>query len=191
MGRYNAAMHQALKPHPDSLVPITMHVDVDVRCPRSGGLILTYAVAGPISDVRVPPAAAASRADKLWQHTCFEAFVGASPDAAYYEFNFSPSTEWAVYRFDGYRSGMRVATEIGVPPIQVQSSPDRYTLQATLDLDGLSGLPRDAAWRLGLAAVIEDSRGRMAYWALAHPPGKPDFHHSQCFAHELSSPVLP
>lgn len=184
-------MHQALKPHPDSLVPTAMHVAVDVRCPRPGGLVLTYVVAGPISDIRMPSAVAASRGNELWQHTCFEAFVGASPDAAYYEFNFSPSTEWAVYRFDSYRSGMRVAIEINVPPIQVQSSPDRYTLQATLDLDCLSGLPRDAAWRLGLAAVIEDRRGRKAYWALAHPPGKPDFHHSQCFAHELSPAVLP
>jgi hypothetical protein len=33
--------------------------------------------------------------------------------------------------------------------------------------------------------VIEDMTGEFSYWALAHPPGKPDFHHSDCFAHEL------
>ena len=104
---------------------------------------------------------------------------------AYYEFNFAPSTQWAAYRFSSYRSGMRVAAEISAPLIEVQSSPDCYTLQASLELDRLSGLPGDALWRLGLSAVIEDTSGRKSYWALAHPPGKPDFHHSDCFAHRI------
>jgi hypothetical protein len=54
-----------------------------------------------------------------------------------------------------------------------------------LALDGMSSLPRDAPWRLGLSAVIEETSGRKSYWALAHPPGKPDFHHADCFAYEL------
>jgi hypothetical protein len=37
-----------------------------------------------------------------------------------------------------------------------------------------------------LAAVIEDTRGDKSYWALAHPPGKADFHHSDTFALEFS-----
>jgi hypothetical protein len=81
---------------------------------------------------------------------------------------------------------MRVATEIGAPPIEVRSSSDRYTLQASLKLDRLSGLPCDTSWRLGLSALIEDTSRRKSYWALAHPPGKPDFHHADCFAYELS-----
>ena len=132
---------------------------------------------------------APARSDELWQQTCFEAFVGTAAGAAYYEFNFAPSTQWAAYRFSGYRSGMRVATEISAPMIEVQSAPDRYTLQAALSLDALSGLPRDVAWRLGLAAITEDTRGGKSYWALAHPPGKPDFHHFDGFAHELRRSV--
>jgi hypothetical protein len=46
-------------------------------------------------------------------------------------------------------------------------------------------VPPGASWRLGLSAVIEETSGRISYWALAHPPGKADFHHSDCFAHEL------
>ena len=38
---------------------------------------------------------------------------------------------------------------------------------------------------LGLSAVIEEADGNVSYWALAHPPGKPDFHHSDCLALEL------
>jgi hypothetical protein len=64
-------------------------------------------------------------------------------------------------------------------------------LQASLELDRLSGSPRDSSWRLGLSALIEDASGRKSYWALAHPPGKPDFHHADCFAYELSWALQP
>jgi|SRR5215472_11615411 len=178
-------MRLALRRHPDSRCIAATHIDVDIARPCGGGLVLSYMVTGKIGDLRLQPMTAAERSEELWRHTCFEAFVGTAPGAAYYELNFAPSTQWAAYRFGGYRSGMRVATEIGAPTIEVQAASACYTLQATLDLDGLSGLPRDAGWRLGLAAVTEDTGGRMSYWALAHPPGKADFHHFDCFAHEL------
>ena len=126
-----------------------------------------------------------ARSDELWQHTCFEAFVRASSGDEYYEFNFAPSRQWAAYRFSGYRSGMCVAAEVDAPPIEVQSGPDRCTLRVSLELDRLSGLSRQGKWRLGLSALIEDTNGRKSYWALSHPPGKPDFHHLDCFSHEL------
>ena len=36
--------------------------------------------------------------------------------------------------------------------------------------------------------VIEELDGTKSYWALAHPPGKPDFHHPDCFALTLAAP---
>jgi hypothetical protein len=174
-------MRQALRLHPDSLCSAVTHIDVDVARPRAGSLLLSYVVRGTIGDLRIPPVASAGRTDELWQHTCFEAFVGNSADAAYYEFNFAPSTQLAAYRFDNYRSGMQAA-EMSAPRIDVQSSPDCYTLQAALALDWLSNPPSGGRWRLGLSAVIEEMSGRKSYWALAHPPGKADFHHPDCFA---------
>jgi hypothetical protein len=67
----------------------------------------------------------------------------------------------------------------------VESSGGRFELRAALALGRLPGLPGDAPWRLGLSAVIEEAGGGLSYWALAHPPGKADFHHSDCFALEL------
>jgi hypothetical protein len=107
------------------------------------------------------------------------------PDAGYCELNFAPSTQWAAYRFDGYRSGMRVARGMSAPRIAVESSEEGYKLRVSAELDRLPGLPRDGAWRLGLSAVIEETSGRTSYWALVHPPGKADFHHPDCFALEL------
>jgi hypothetical protein len=184
-------MRQLLKLHPDSRCLATAHVEVEVARPHADSLVLSYIVIGNVNDIRMPPVMERARGDNLWQHTCFEAFLRASPGVEYYEFNFAPSTQWAAYQFSSYRSGMRVASEIGALPIEVQSRSDRYTLQASLELDRLSGLRRDSLWRLGLSALIEDVSGHKSYWALAHPPGKPDFHHADCFAYELSRAPQP
>ena len=186
-------MRHALKLHPDSLCPAVSGVDVEVARPRAGTLALSYVVTGMIGDLVLPPIAASARADGLWRQTCFEAFVGTSADTAYYEFNLSPSMQWAAYCFDRYRSGMRVASEIDAPRIEVHAESGSLTLRAWLELDrpSLRFLPgagggRRQGWRLGLSAVIESASGDKSYWALAHPPGRPDFHHADCFALELS-----
>src|SRR5882757_2800870 len=150
-------MRRLLRRHPDSLCFAAAGIEVAVARPRAASLVLSYVVTGEMSDVRIPPVSEAARSDDLWRHTCFEAFVRASSGDEYYEFNFAPSTQWAAYRFSSYRSGMCVAVEISTAPIEVRSSPNCYTLQASLELDRLSALPRNALWRLGLSALIEDT----------------------------------
>ena len=59
---------------------------------------------------------------------------------------------------------------------------EAFELRAVLDLGEL--MAPNAAWRVGLSAVVEDAGG-VSYWALTHPAGKPDFHHPDCFALEL------
>lgn len=184
-------MLRALKLHPDSRCPAVTRIEAEALRPSPGRLVLRYVVTGRTSSLRLPPARAPARADGLWRHTCFEAFVQGSPEAGYYEFNFAPSLRWAAFRLDGYRSGMTVARRIGAPHVEVRSDGARCDLRASLELDGLPDLPSDAAWRLGLSAVIEDTSGRLSYWALAHPPGQADFHHSDCFALELPVAVRP
>jgi hypothetical protein len=179
-------MRLALQPHRDSLSFAAKQIDVEVARPRTSSLVLSYTVIGRIRDLKLPPAVAPTREDELWRHTCFEAFLRTLPGATYYEFNFAPSSQWAAYRFASYRSRMRAASAMNTPAIAVQSSADRFTLEAALELEALTDLPRNASLRLGLSAVIEETSGHKSYWALAHPPGKPDFHHSDGFAYELS-----
>ncbi len=178
-------MRQALTRHPDSPCTAATRIEVEVAQPRPGALMLTYLVTGKLMALRIPAETTPARSDALWEHTCFEAFVRASSGAAYYEFNFSPSTRWAAYRFSEYRDGMRVADDVRAPRITVHSTAETCTLRAALELDRLPNLPDDTAWQIGLSAVIEETTGHKSYWALTHPPGKPDFHHSDCFAHEL------
>jgi hypothetical protein len=179
-------MRLPLRRHPDSPCSAVSQIDVEIERLAPDRLLLSYVVTGAIDAIRIPPPETPKRADGLWRHTCFEAFLRAPAGDAYYELNFSPSRCWAAYRFESYRSGMRVADEIGAPLIEVQSRADDCVLRASIALDRVSGLPRDVPWHLGLSAVIEDADG-LSYWALAHPPGKPDFHHADGFAHELSA----
>ena len=178
-------MRRALTIHPDSRCAAVARIEVELTLPRPGHLLLEYIVTGKLGDLRLPPVTTSARADELWQHTCFEAFVQAPPAAGYCEFNFSPSTQWAAYRFTGYRAGMRVASDIAPPRLSLQSDPGGLRLQAAIDLAGMADLSPPARWRLGLSAVIEEADGRKSYWALAHPPGNPDFHHAGGFAVEL------
>jgi hypothetical protein len=148
------------------------------------GVLIEYTLTGRIAELRIPLPAEPGRADGLWQQSCVEAFI-ALDDAAYLEFNFSPSGEWAAYRFDGYRAGMRNA-DLPAPQIGVQMEAGRLAIAVAIDL---SALPRDHALPIGLSAVIEDADGDFSYWALAHPPEKPDFHDRTCFALELPAAV--
>jgi hypothetical protein len=171
--------------HPHSHCSAVAHIEGEVA-PRSDSLVFSYTVTGNMRDIATPQVQTPAREDKLWQHTCFEAFLRAAGGDNYYELNFASSARWGAYHFTGYRTGMREAAEISAIPIEVQSTSESLTLQASVKLDHLSGLSRDRPWRLGLSAVIEERSGRKSYWALAHPPGNPDFHHPAGFVHELS-----
>jgi predicted GIY-YIG superfamily endonuclease len=167
----------SLLPHPQSpstaitsLHTSLLHVGDDLR--------VRYVVTGDIGVLAIPTPEDPGRADGLWRHTCFEAFLRHA-DGDYWEINLSPSRLWAAYRFSGYRAGME-PLEIAVPHLRCTSDPTALRLEAVLRLPRLK-----QEMRLNLAAVIEETSGRRSYWALAHPPGPPDFHHPDCFVLEL------
>jgi len=127
------------------------------------------------------------RRDRLWQHTCFEAFLAAPGQPAYCEFNFSPGGAWAAYRFADYR-GDPMPLELAQPPrIRVERGAAVARLVASVAaavvLESL-GSPHEL--ELGLSAVIESAEGARSYWALRHAPGPPDFHDRRAFTAALS-----
>jgi hypothetical protein len=169
-----------LHPHPSQLPSEPFSLEVAVRI-KPDGINLHYRLTGNLSLIRIPPASAPERRDGLWQHTCFEAFVQPESRAHYLELNFSPSSEWAAYHFGKYREGM-AELNIPAPAIEVKGTENMIELRAETSLP-----PEWITGRLGLSAVIEEASGRKSYWALVHRPGdKPDFHHPDCFALDLS-----
>lgn len=177
-------MRVALKQHPDTPDNAVSGIEVEAVRVGSQSLRLRFVVGGDIDRILWPEPARPARADELWKHTCFEAFLRAAKGDGYFEFNLSPSGQWAAYAFDGYRDGMRPQEDVAVRDLFRDPDDGRYEFEVTLDLDGL-GLPADRAWRLGLSAVIEEVARDKSYWALAHPPGKPDFHHADAFTLDL------
>ena len=161
-------MTQALTPHPSTPCPAARALSVEAR--REGArLALVYRLTGALGDLAIPAAAGPAWADGLWEHTCFEAFASTGGED-YLEFNLSPSRQWAAYRFDGYRTGM-ARLQIAPPRVEVRQAGETLELRADIEL------PLSGSVRLGLTAVIETTDRSMSYWALQHPPGRPDFHH--------------
>jgi hypothetical protein len=181
-------MRVALQPHPDSLAP-SVRIEVEASRQGPGRLDLQFVVTGEVDAILFPPHGPVGRADRLWLHTCFEAFVRAPAEAGYFELNFAPSGQWAVYRFSDYRAGMAQADEVPAPEIEARKQTEHYELRASVDLEPALGLLTGLPWQIGLSAVIERRwGGAKSYWAAAHPAGEPDFHHRDCFALELPPP---
>jgi hypothetical protein len=171
-----------LTPHPDTPCEAVTRIEVNLARAAPASLALRFVATGDIAAVRWPGAGERARADELWKHSCFEAFIRPEGDEAYYEVNLSPSNRWAGYRFDRYRAGMTSPAGLALTHMTQRASASLFELVATLDLAGQGDLSLDRAACLGLSAVIEETSGRKSYWALAHAPGKPDFHHPDSFA---------
>lgn len=177
-------MRRELLPHPDTPSAAIDQIFVTISRQAPATLALDFVVRGAVREMRLPPRADPIRTDGLWRHSCFELFVDV-PDAGYLECNLSPSGQWAAYRFDSYRGGMRPLALVAAPDVEGRLADD-YRFHARVVFDGVPGLPPHGSWRLGVSAVIEDADGTLSYWALAHPRGKPDFHHRDCFVLELA-----
>jgi hypothetical protein len=179
-------MRLQLIPNPDTPSEAVAAIAVEIARPDPATLNLRYTLTGGVGRLAVPGPAAPGRADDLWRHTCFEAFLRPQtqdgPGAAYVEFNFAPSTQWAAYSFTGYREGAAPAP-IAAPRIQLATTDEALDLTVQLNLAGLNLRP-GPCW-LALCAVVEETTGAKSYWALAHPPGRPDFHHRSSFACRL------
>jgi hypothetical protein len=175
-----------LSAHPSNASDAAHRVVAQLRTEERGIFVFEYSLAADMARICVPPAGIGRRADALWKHTCFEAFVAPADAPGYYEFNFSPSLDWAIYRFSGYRQGLSLAEIDDPPEISVQRGDDGLQLRSAVRLEDLAGLRDARSLRIGIAAVIEENDGRLSYWGLRHAPGKPDFHDSNAFVLQVA-----
>lgn len=171
----------SLASHPRTPCRAIHGLDVLMSTAQGDSLGLVFVLECHLSALRIPAPRPSRRADGLWRHTCFEVFAMAEKGPGYRELNLSPSGEWGLYDFRGYRDGVKLETELA-PEIAVRRTPSGLELDAQIDR-GL--LPQGRRLRLVLSAVLEDTDGVLSYWALQHPPGRPDFHHPDAFAVQL------
>ncbi|HLG53530.1 MAG TPA: DOMON-like domain-containing protein [Steroidobacteraceae bacterium] len=175
-----------LIPHTASGCEAVRRIDVSVVRAAADSICFAYRIEGDISRLRLPETIGPYRQDGLWQHSCFEAFLRPDGSEAYFEFNFSPSGAWAAYRFSGRRTG-RYVPELKQPQAEVRRGPDMLALNVRISLDELPELAKATTISAGLTAVIEDAKGNLSHWALAHGKARPDFHDPLTFKLRIRS----
>lgn len=142
---------------------------------RSGSLLLQYELRGNLAEMLLPEQTAAPlRRPDLWQTTCFEFFVAVRDSPRCWEINLSPSGDWNVYAFAGYRAGMHEEPAFAALPFAVRRSPACVQLAVAFALETI--VSADQPVSLAVSTVIKDRNGRSSYWALTHCGPKPDFH---------------
>ncbi len=173
------AMRLSLISHPQS-PPVAVHsIGVDVNADGQGGLYLRYEVTGDLDQLVFASPAIPAREHRLWQHSCFEIFLKVPGEEGYQEYNFSPSGAWAAYGFSGRRAGMHDLDRSLAPLIKCRTCDNELVMDVTL-ADVLT-IP-DVPMLIGISTIIEEQSGVFSYWAIVHPQGPADFHHSDCFA---------
>jgi hypothetical protein len=179
-----------LVPHPTTPLPQVESLAVSLSLAADGGLAARFDCRCRDGALRLPQARPPAAADELWRHTCCELFAGAAGAAAYREFNWSPSGQWAMYDFSAYRerAASRLDPTLSAAGIEFAQAAGGWTLGARLAAAALpeaSGGPIE----LGVAAVLEAADGTLSYWALRHAAERPDFHRRETFVLRLSELV--
>jgi hypothetical protein len=119
------------------------------------------------------------RCHELWRTTCFEFFLGIAKDDRYWEFNLSPSGNWNIYSFDGYRQGMKEEIAFDILPFSTQIKQNLY--QITLNIDLTEIIAPETPLDVAITAVIKDKSAVVSYWALSHRSSEADFHQRDSF----------
>lgn len=174
-----------LVPFPSSPAFVeTMTVSV-MLAQQANGFQLEHHIEGPGVEALLlaEPTSTPTRRDELWKHTCVEAFFGVQGSTRYYEFNGSPSGDWALYRFDDYRQGMAPQDVVQAPVLRSRDQ-QRDTLRLVWRVPFFS---EDLIDRAGITAVLHSRQGpgTPSYWALTHAGTKPDFHLGASFTCRL------
>ena len=118
----------------------------------------------------------------LWEHTCFEFFLGLKDTDKYWEFNLSPSGDWNVFRFLQYRHDIAQETIFNSLPFYLQQT---NILELDLEVNLNKIIDPEQNLEVGITAVTENQDSQLSYWALNHPASKADFHHRASFTINL------
>jgi hypothetical protein len=173
----------ALQPFPTA--SNVLHIEINGRVNRKDDILsIEYQLFGDLNAISIaPPASTPSRQFHLWEATCFEFFIGIPGDANYWEFNLSPSGNWAVFALNDYRQGLRDELAFASLPFKVDRYPNYITLSIEFDLSELILAEQDL--EMSVTTVIKSSQDELSYWAINHRGKEADFHLRDSFSIKL------
>ncbi|MGD8568561.1 MAG: DOMON-like domain-containing protein [Gammaproteobacteria bacterium] len=156
-------------------IKITGRLSID-----AGTASIQYLMSGDIANVKFPPVAPQpQRRENLWQTTCFELFVSATDSKEYWEYNLSPSHDWAVFHFSDYRQNK--SDDLATPDLTIttqRTNNKRFDLGCTIELPQAV---KSHKMELGVSAVVQNIHDQLYYYALIHCKKTADFHHRDSF----------
>ncbi len=167
---------QSLRPFDSEISTIPLSADLI----RSGeSLLLQFEINDLQCCLNLPEAFNQSgdlvpRADSLWNNTCFEMFLKPFGGEDYYEFNFSLSPEWNLYKFSSYRLPQPPTTNADFKLKHLQWTGHKLIIELTA--------PKlSPQFAVGLTAILKETSQVKHYLALTHAGEKPDFHLAKSF----------
>jgi hypothetical protein len=159
-------------------------VKIGGKVERADGILsIEYQLQGDLDAVVIlPPSDSPTRTFALWEHTCFEFFIGSPGEPNYWEFNLSPSGDWNVFSFDDYRQGLRTETTFTELPFKIDRQVDTLSLSGSWDISKI--IPAERELEIAIATVVKfvgeasprENRDEISYWALTHNSIEPNFH---------------
>jgi hypothetical protein len=176
--------------HPLAIAGAASGIRIDAGFSRDDACLrLVYRVRGSLDVLHVPGPQDSFPGERLWEHTCFEAFVGGAGER-YSEFNVSPNGQWARFEFEAYRRRIGTRTGQGEPvAVKVRRRGLELLVEASLAAELL---PTGATLpvQVGLSAVLQGVDGSLTYFALAHAGPQPDFHDRQGWCCQLGPTAM-
>ena len=168
--------------------PQTTEIQLEAQIEmQTDGFLLTFELSGPgVAKVLLTPKSAKPvRKNDLWKETCFECFFGVGNSKEYFEFNASPSGDWALYSFNQYRDGMKdVEFKNGDTPLLLKCEKSAEYFCCVWRVPYFT---KTILQNVSLTAVLKTGTASdaVSYWAAKHAGTKPDFHLRESFTQRL------
>ena len=179
---------------PFSPCPAVQHLGYELLLESSSSLRLIVQLEGSLAATLPITNRVGQRQFGLWQHHCFELFIGELESNAYWELNLAPNGNWNCFEFSDYRKDQRESEAYSLAGLQAVRSAQSYRLEANIDIKpilkkkGLEKMGLEArglekmglekgslALSLGASAVIATAT-QLNYFSIRHG-ATPDFHH--------------
>jgi hypothetical protein len=163
----------------------TPPVDLIATIDRHDNILsIEYHLSGDLNALIIPsPTAAPTRKSLLWEHTCFEFFLGVPGMPEYWEFNLSPAGDWNIFHLDNYRQGLREELAFNSLSFETTLQPSLLVLLLELDLGHI--IQPQQNLEVSVTSVIEPRAGEISYWAVTHTGETADFHLRDSFSVSL------
>jgi hypothetical protein len=169
---------------PFSRPPLPLTISVEVQCTPIL-FIFDFYLVGSVNAVSLldQSATTLSRAEELWNSTCFEWFLKSKNHKNYWEFNGAPTGHWNFYELEGYRTNLLESTLVDQPVIScnrgtTDSIANSYSYHVEIPAERLltnAQINFDEGV-LAISSVVKWQSGETSYFSLNHANDKPDFH---------------